>query len=105
MQVIARATLRNHWEKPGRRDSEQPLKAWYEIARKAAWRSPGDVKQLYRNASFVGERVVFNIAGNKYRLVVWIDYGRQLILVKFVGTHREYDAIDVATIGRPEDRG
>ena len=103
MQIIARSTLRAHWETPGREDSEQPLKSWFEVARRANWATPAEVRQIYRHASFVGDRVVFNIAGNKYRLVAWIDYGRQLILIKFVGTHREYDAIDVATIGKPEE--
>ena len=102
MHVIAKRVLREHWEKPGRQDSEQPLKSWHQVASKATWTIPPDVKAMYGTASIVGERVIFNIAGNKYRLVTWIDYARQVILVKFVGTHKEYDSIDVEIVGKPE---
>ena len=101
MHVIAKRVLRDHWETPGREDSEQPLKSWHEVVSAAQWRSPAEVRSIYGSASFVGERVVFNIGGNKYRLVTWIDYGRQLVLIKFVGTHGEYDRIDVDSVGRP----
>ena len=103
MRVISRKTLREHWETPGRGDSEDPLRSWHKVAKAARWTSPADIKAVYGNASIVGDRVVFNIAGNKYRLVVWADYARQALLVKFVGTHGEYDAIDVRTIGEPEE--
>lgn len=99
MRVISRKMLREHWEKPGRNDSEQPLKAWFSEAEKASWKTPQDIKGLYRNASFVGDnRVVFNIAGNKYRLVAHVNYRLGILNTKFVGTHAEYDDIDVEKI-------
>ena len=99
MIVIAPRKLREHWEKPGRGDSEAPLKAWLELTEHAEWSSPADVKDQYRHASFVGnDRVVFNIAGNKYRLVVLVHYNKRTLYIRFVGTHREYDEIDASTI-------
>ena len=98
MRVIARRTLREHWEQRNRGDSEQSLKAWFAIAENADWSGPGDVKTQYRNASFVGDRVVFNIAGNKYRLVTWINYEFKTVYIRFVGTHAEYDEIDMKTV-------
>ena len=96
MRVISRRTLREFWEKPGRRDAEQPLKAWFREAAHADWASPADVKAAYRSASIVGNsRVVFNIAGNKYRLAVRVNYTYRVVYVRFIGTHREYDMIDV----------
>ena len=91
--------LREHWEKSERRDSEQPLKSWFAEAKKANWTTSQDIKDLYRSASFVGDnRVVFNIAGNKYRLVVHVNYRMGIVNTKFVGTHSEYDDIDVEKI-------
>lgn len=98
MRIISRRTLREHWEKPGRHDSEQPLKAWYAMASKAQWRHFADVRQQFRNASAVGDRVVFNIKGNEYRLVVRMNYERQVGYVRFVGTHPEYDKLDVKNV-------
>lgn len=98
MRVIALKSLREHWEAPGRQDSEAPLKAWYAVASAAEWAGPGDVKAQYRSASFVGDRVVFNIAGNKYRLVAWINYPYRVLYIRFAGMHREYDAIDVVEV-------
>ena len=96
MRIIARKTLRMFWDKPGRRDAEQPLKAWFREVSQANWRSPADVKSAVRSASIVGDsRVVFNIAGNKYRLVVRVNYPYRVIYIRFVGTHREYDQINV----------
>ncbi|MDA9563537.1 type II toxin-antitoxin system HigB family toxin [Flavobacteriales bacterium] len=98
-RVIALKALREHWKIAGRDDSEQALKAWYQEARKATWQSPNEVKEQYRSASIVGNnRVVFNICGNKYRLVVKINYAAQWVFIRFVGTHKEYDKIDVTTI-------
>lgn len=97
MRIIARRTLREFWE--GHPDSEQPLRAWYANAKRANWKTPADVKGAYRNASFLANnRVVFNIKGNDYRLVAAIDYEYAAIYIRFVGTHREYDRIDAATI-------
>lgn len=98
MRIIAQSTLREHWRKPGRADSEQPLKAWFTVVGHADWAGPADVKTQYRMASFVGERVVFNIAGNKYRLVAWINYRFRTVYIRFIGTHTEYDQIDVERI-------
>jgi len=100
MRVIAKRPLQRYWSRPGREDAEQSLKAWYAEARRADWKSPTDIKARYRSASFVGDnRVVFNIAGNKHRLVVHLNYGSGIVFIKFVGSHREYDAIDPETVG------
>ncbi len=97
MRIISNKALREHWE--ARPDSEEQLKAWYAEARAASWSSPPEVKAKYRSASILkGSRVVFNICGNKYRLVVWINYGSQIVYIRFVGTHKEYDKIDAETI-------
>ncbi|NMM77042.1 addiction module toxin RelE [Rhodococcus sp. SRB_17] len=97
MRVIAVSALRDCWAQHP--DAEQPLKAWYAEATKALWEQPAHIKAQYRNASFVGNnRVVFNIKGNDYRLVVAIAYRLQVAYIKFVGTHREYDAIDAVTV-------
>lgn len=79
--------------------AEQPLRAWYYDVENADWRSPADVKREYANASIVSDnRVVFNIAGNKYRLVVAVNYQYRMCYVRFVGTHKAYDRIDVSTV-------
>ena len=97
MRIVARRTLREFWEKHA--DAEQPLRAWYYDVRKADWISPADVKRVYANASLVAEnRIVFNIGGNKYRLVVVVNYRYRMCYVRFVGTHKAYDRIDVATV-------
>jgi mRNA interferase HigB len=98
MRVIARRTLKDFWE-DGHPDAEQPLKAWFAEVSRAVWSSMADVKALYRHASVVdSERVVFNIAGNKYRLVAKVWFAGQAVWVKFVGTHLEYDGIDVGSL-------
>jgi mRNA interferase HigB len=100
MRVIAKRTLREFWEStPKYADSEDPLKAWYREAKQAIWLTPADIKEQYRNASILkNNRTVFNIAGNKYRLVVEINYPVQMIFIRFIGTHQDYDKIDVETI-------
>lgn len=99
MRILALRTLREFWEQPNRGDAEQQLKAWYDEARVANWPTPQAIKDVYRSASVVpNNRVVFNIAGNKYRLVVAVDYPRQACFIKFIGTHAEYDKIDVTKI-------
>lgn len=98
MRVIAFRSLREHWQKPGRSDSERPLRAWHAEVERADWDGPAALKAAYRSASFVGDRIVFNVAGNKYRLVVWVNYPFRTVYVRFVGTHAEYDQIDVETI-------
>ncbi len=80
-------------------DSAQPLRAWIDETQKADWSTPADIKEQYRSASILkGSRVVFNIKGNDYRLIAAIAYPQKLIFIKFIGTHREYDAIDANTV-------
>ncbi len=100
MRVIKRKTLREFWESgPAYADAEKPLKAWFHEAVRAHSLTPADVKAQYRNASVLKEnRVVFNIHGNKYRLVVRIDYAAQIVFIRFVGTHEQYDQIESGTI-------
>ena len=99
MRVIAKRTLRQFWSTPQHMDSQAPLEAWHSEAMKANWASPQDVKGQFRSASILkNNRVVFNIAGNKYRLIVAIDYIRKVCFVKFIGTHKQYDEIDSEAI-------
>lgn len=97
MRIIALKTLRAFWEQHP--VAQQPLQAWYHDAKQATWRTPADIKRVYRNASIVGNnRVVFNIKGNQYRLVVAIRYQHGIVYVRFIGTHPEYDKIDAAIV-------
>ena len=97
MRVIAKRTLRAFWEKC--EDAKEPLEAWHHEVLRRAWKTPNEVKKQFRNASILkGGRAVFNIAGNKYRLVVAIDYVRQVVFVKFIGTHAQYDQINAETV-------
>lgn len=98
MQIIARRTLRQFWEKHPQ--AEMPLRNWYTLASGARWSGPTDIKALFgANVDFVGDnRVIFDIGGNKYRLIVHIAYGYERVLIKFIGTHAEYDRIDPETI-------
>ena len=99
MRIIAFRTLREFFEKAEYSDSETSLRAWYHDVKTAEWKNPNELRQQFKNASFVGEgRVVFNIKGNDYRLVVAIDYEFQVIFIRFVGTHKQYDKIDTKTI-------
>ena len=99
MRVIARRRLREFWQRSGRHDAEQPLKAWLREVEHADWESPANVKVAFRSASVVGDnRVVFNIAGNKYRLIVRINYPFRIMYIRFIGTHREYDMINVLEV-------
>lgn len=96
-RIIAKRTLKEFWEKHA--DAEQYLKTWYETVKQADWRNPNDVKNTYVTASILtGNRVVFNIKGNDYRLIVKFNYQRQWMFIRFVGTHAEYDRIDATTI-------
>jgi mRNA interferase HigB len=98
MRVIALSTLRRFCE--GKHaDAREPLLAWYRHAAGADWRTPADVKRDFGTASVLRDgRIVFNIAGNKYRLVVWINYPYRVVYVRFVGTHLQYDRIDAQKI-------
>ena len=96
-RIIAKSTLVAFWNRHP--DSEQYLKTWYGIAMQSQWRSPADVKETFANASILrNSRVVFNIRRNRYRLVVRINYAKQWIFIRFIGTHRQYDKIDANTI-------
>jgi mRNA interferase HigB len=97
VRVIKRKTLQESWTKYS--DAEGPLKAWFAETVVADWASPEDIRAQYRTASIVGdERVVFNIKGNKYRLVVAVNYRAHLVFIMFFGTHAEYNRIDVETV-------
>lgn len=96
-RIIAKRTLREFWKKHA--DSEQYLKTWYETAKNAEWHAPDQIKRTYVSASILkNSRVVFNIKGNSYRLVVKFNYERQWAFVRFIGTHAEYDKINADTI-------
>ena len=96
-RIIAKKTLREFWLKHS--DSEQYLKTWYETTKNSNWTSPNEVKQTYINASILKDnRVVFNIKGNSYRLIVKFNYKRQWAFIRFLGTHAEYDRINANTI-------
>ena len=99
MRIIALGTIRTFWERPANAESERALRHWYEVARLADWSKPQDVKEQFRNASILGDnRVVFNIAGNKYRLVVKFNYAWRIGYVRFIGTHAQHDSIDAETV-------
>ena len=99
MRVIAKSSLKNFWSQPGHADARGPLHSWYDEAVKATWASPQDVKSQYANAIICGNnRVVFNVGGNKYRLVVEMQYRAGIVWVKFVGTHAQYDRVDVENV-------
>ncbi len=99
MRIISRKALRLFWERTEYADAEQPLKAWFREASNADWASPAAVKAAFGNASIVANnRVVFNIGGNKYRLVVRVNYAYRVLYVRFVGTHAQYDRINVEEV-------
>lgn len=96
-RIFAKRTLREFWEKHA--DAEQYLKTWYDTAMNSKWKTSNDVKNTYANASILKEeRVVFNIKGNSYRLVVKFNFEKQWIFIRFIGTHAEYDKIDANNI-------
>ena len=97
MRVISRKILRKFWEKHP--DARQPLQTWYADVKHATWTSPTVIKSVYHNASLLANnRVVFNIKGNKYRIVVIVQYRYEAVYIRFAGTHKEYDRIDAGTI-------
>jgi mRNA interferase HigB len=99
MQIVALRNLESYWQQPNRSAAEGALKAWFAEARVARWATPQDVKDHYANASIIANnRVVFNIKGNDYRLIVAIAYRMQYVYVKFIGTHAEYDQVDATTV-------
>jgi mRNA interferase HigB len=97
LRVIAKRTLREFWTSHA--DCEQQLKSWYQEAEKSGWKNTHEVKKEYPTASVLGnKRIVFNIKGNKYRLIVRINFQYQMMWIRFIGTHKEYDEIDAITI-------
>lgn len=97
MRIIAISQLKTFWQKYP--DSEQSLLAWIDEVKKANWQTPADIKGQFRHASVLkSRRVVFNIKGNDYRLVVAVAYRFAALYIKFVGTHAQYDGINVATV-------
>lgn len=97
MRVIAKKTLRTFWEKHA--DSKQQLKSWFQETSNVEWKNSKDIKKGYPSTSFlVDNRVVFNIKGNKYRLIVKINYDYHMVWIRFIGTHAEYDKIDATKI-------
>ena len=97
MRVISRKALREFWTIHP--DAQQALQAWFADVKQSNWGSPAEIKTIYRNTSIVANnRVVFNIKGNKYRLVVAIQYEFKIVYIRFIGTHQEYDKIDVTTV-------
>ena len=97
MRVFVKKILREFWEKHN--DSEDQLKTWYKEASKAKWATPANIKSEYAKASILKNgRVVFNICGNKYRLILDINYKRQWSFIRFIGTHNDYDKVDAEKI-------
>ena len=97
MRVIAKRTLREYWEKHP--ECEQPLLSWYKVTFKAQWKNFNELKQQFGTCKVVGnDRIVFKIKGNQYRLIVKKSCDNQLVWIRFIGTHEEYDLIDAKTI-------
>lgn len=97
MRIISRRLLRDLWEKHP--DAATALQTWFHDVESAEWKSPAEIKAVYANASFlVNNRVVFNLRGNHYRLVVVVVYQHGVVYIRFVGTHKEYDQIDASSI-------
>lgn len=97
MRVISRKILRDFWQKHP--DARQALQTWYIDVKHANWNTASDIKNVYQNASFLGNnRVVFNIKGNMYRVIVVVLYKHGQVYIRFVGTHKEYDRINAETI-------
>ncbi len=96
-RIFAKSTLREFWEKHP--DSELYLKTWYDTAMSADWKTPNDVKKSYASASILKDsRIVFNIRGNSYRMVIKFNFEHELAFVRFIGTHSDYDKIDANNI-------
>jgi mRNA interferase HigB len=100
VRVIALSTLKAFFDRsPAHADGREPTMAWYRQVRQADWATPADIKRNIRSASILRDgRAVFNIAGNKYRIVVWINYPYRVVYIRFIGTHRQYDSIDAQTV-------
>jgi mRNA interferase HigB len=100
VRVIALSAVKAFLNRsPAYADAREPVMAWFRQVRAADWATPADVKSAIRSASILRDgRAVFNIAGNKYRIVVWINYPYRVVYIRFIGTHRQYDRIDAQTV-------
>lgn len=97
MRIIARSTLRDFWTRHS--DTEDALRAWYQDAHLADWKTPDDIISVYSSAGIIANnRVVFNIKGNQYRLIVAVNYSFGIVYIRFIESHRESDKIDAATV-------
>jgi mRNA interferase HigB len=98
MQVIARRTLREFWARYPH--AEGPIRSWFAIVAKAQWKGPSEIKRQFgATVDFVGDnRVIFDLGGNKYRLIAHVSFAFGRVLIKFIGTHAEYDRIDPETV-------
>jgi len=96
MRIIAKSTLRAFYEQPNHKDSKSALEAWHHEVSKLQWTNPNEIKTQYRSASVVGgNKIVFNICGNKYRLIISVNYDAGIVFVKFIGTHKAYDKLNI----------
>ncbi|MBS3756940.1 MAG: type II toxin-antitoxin system HigB family toxin [Desulfobacterales bacterium] len=99
MRIIKKKTLIEFYDLKGHQDAKAPLEAWYYEAKNARWETPADIKAHFASASILkNNRVVFNIGGNKYRLVVKINYSAEIVFIRFIGTHEEYDRINAEEV-------
>ncbi|CUU86624.1 type II toxin-antitoxin system HigB family toxin [Campylobacter hyointestinalis] len=99
MRIISRKTLKDFYEFADFKDSKESIEAWYGEALKANWNNPNEIKSQYKSASIIANnRVVFNLHGNKYRLIVKINYEAKIIFIRFLGTHKQYDKINAQEI-------
>ena len=97
MRVIAKSTLRDYWEE--HKDVEQALLSWYKVANQAKWSNFNEVKLQFGTCKIIGnDRIVFKVRGNNYRLIIKISFENQLIWIRFIGTHSEYDSINAKQI-------
>ena len=96
MRIIAKSTLRAFYEQSNYSDSKSALEAWHHEVSKLQWSNPNSVKAQYRSASVMGgNKIVFNICGNKYRLIVSVNYDAGIVFIKFIGTHKAYDKVNI----------
>jgi mRNA interferase HigB len=96
MRIISKKKLKDFYEQSKYADSRSSLESWHKEVLKLDWNNPNEVKEMYRNASIIGnEKVIFNIAGNKYRLIVSINYYAKIVFIKFIGTHKQYDKVNI----------
>ncbi len=96
MRIISKKALKDFYEQSKYKDSKSALESWHKEVLKLDWNTPNDIKKMYGSASIIGDtKVVFNIAGNKYRLIVTINYYAKIVFIKFVGTHKQYDKINI----------